>query len=111
MRATLLHAVIALRTGAPIIPYCGIPQPDGRMVLELHPAIEIPPGATPADVAQKCWNFFESRIAEHPELWLWAYKHWRYRPRDAKRPYPFYANASKQFDRELKEKAAMSPGN
>ena len=34
-----------------------------------------------------------------PELWLWAYKHWRYRPADAKRPYPFYSNVSKKFEK------------
>jgi hypothetical protein len=26
------------------------------------------------------------------------YKHWRYRPAKADRPYPFYANFSRAFD-------------
>jgi len=47
------------------------------------------------------WNQFEPIIRSHPEYWLWLYKHWRYKPSRAMRPYPFYSNHSLQFDLEI----------
>ena len=44
--------------------------------------LEFRPGASAADVTQLCWNVLEPSIHEQPECWLWAYKHWRFRPGD-----------------------------
>ncbi len=101
MRVTLLHAAMAHRIGAPVMPYLGYPRPDGSCRLRLLPRIE--PRATPQETAQACWDAIEPAIREEPHLWLWAYKHWRYRPaRDGER-YPFYANTSSRFQREIDE--------
>jgi hypothetical protein len=57
------------------------------------------PGATPQEIAQACWDCFEPAVRRNPAPWLWMYKHWRYLPPDAQRPYPEYANPSPHFRR------------
>ena len=89
--ATLLHAVLALRGGARLVPLEGRSQPDGTCHVVLHPPLEIPPDATYQQVAQQCWDFFEPVIRDNPHHWMWAYKHWRYKPVGTERAYPFYA--------------------
>ena len=102
MCVTFLHAVLAQRGGARMVPVDGIPLPDGRCRIVIHPALTLPPDATLQEIAQACWDFYEPRIRERPELYLWAYKHWRYRPRAAAPgDYPFYANVSSQFEKLL----------
>jgi hypothetical protein len=50
--------------------------------------------------AQACWDVFEPVLRDHPEQWMWLYKHWRYLPEGADPAhYPAYANRSKAFDR------------
>ncbi|HEX8280417.1 MAG TPA: hypothetical protein VF551_03490 [Chthoniobacterales bacterium] len=108
---TFAHAWLHRRTGAAIIPTHCEPLPDGRYRLVLHPALEIAPDATHAQIAQACWDRFEPVIRRHPAPWLWMYKHWRYRPAQASRPYPFYANESPHFRKLLarteKERVAV----
>ena len=111
MCVTFLHAVLAQRGGARMFPVDGIPLPDGRCRIVINPALPIPPEATQQEIAQACWDFYQSRILEHPELYMWAYKHWRYRPRDAApEDYPFYANVSKKFDKLLAATLQKTPG-
>lgn len=109
MRATMLHAVLAHRAGSPMLPFLGENLPDGRCAITCYPMLDIPEDATVVEIAQRCWDHFEPLIAQRPELWMWSYKHWRYRPKDADRPYPFYANTSSKFERELREQSAESP--
>ncbi|MCA1659665.1 MAG: lysophospholipid acyltransferase family protein [Verrucomicrobiaceae bacterium] len=98
---TFAHAWLHKRTGAPIIPTHCEPLPDGRYALVLHPALEIPPDATHRQIAQACWDRFEPVIRRNPGPWLWMYKHWRYLPPNAARPYPPYANESPHFTKLL----------
>lgn len=99
MCVTFLHAVLAQRGGAKMFPVDGIPLPDGRCRVVINPALEIPEGATVQQIAQACWDFYEPRIHEHPEFYMWAYKHLRFRPGDAPAAdYPFYASVSEEFD-------------
>ncbi len=102
---TQIHAALALHTGARIVPCECLPRPDGRYDLRYHPPLEYPSDATPAEIAQMCWDVLEPGILNHPEGWLWSYKHWRYKPSlgDTSR-YPAYANRAKRFD------AALSAG-
>jgi len=110
MSVTFLHAVLAQRGGALLIPMHGEPLPDGRVRAVFESPISVPEGATPQQIAQICWDHFEPRIRERPELWMWAYKHWRYRPRAASPgDYPFYANCSAKFE-ELLAKQPASAG-
>ena len=103
MCATYLHAILAQRTGAHLLPLTSEPLPDGRCRVELHAPLEIPEGSTEQEIAQIAWNFFEKLIREKPELWMWAYKHWRIRPKGETRPYPFYANESGRFEKLLRQ--------
>jgi len=106
---TQTHAALALRTGAKIIPVECRPLPDGRYRMIYHKALEYPPDATAAEIVQLCWNVLEPSIHEQPECWLWAYKHWRFKPvNDSTGRYPYYANVAKRFDKLIKKQAANS---
>ena len=103
MCATYLHAVLAQRAGARIVPVTAEVQADGSCDVEIHAPLEIREGAPGQEIAQQTWDFFEGRIRAKPERWMWAYKHWRFRPKGETRKYPFYANESGKFERLVKE--------
>jgi len=112
MCVTFLHAVLAQRGGARMVPVDGIPLPDGRCRIVINPALTLAPDATLQEIAQACWDIYESRIREHPELYMWAYKHWRYRPADAApETYPFYANVSSKFEKLLLSTSVAEKNN
>ena len=96
---TFAHAWLHERTGAPIIPAHCEPLPDGRYRVIFHPRIDNTAGMTYQQIAQACWNSFEPYVRKDPVPWLWMYKHWRYRPADAGRSYPFYVRASRAFEK------------
>ena len=98
---TSAHVWLHKQTGAPIIPAHCEPMPDGRYRLIFHPKIEPTVGMTHQQIAQACWNSFEPYVRQNPAPWLWMYKHWRYRPANADRAYPFYANTMRLFDEIL----------
>ncbi len=99
------------RTGAPIIPAHCEPLPEGRYRVVFHPHIETA-GLTQLQIAQACWDCFEPYVRKNPAPWLWMYKHWRYRPVDADRPYPSYAHVLTRFDKLLaRQSAEVSTGN
>ena len=98
MCVTYLHAVLAERGPARLVPLVSLSQPDGTCRVVCHEPLEIPAGATHQQVAQLCWNYFEPAVRNNPHQWLWAYKHWRFKPRDTARKYPFYANETNEFE-------------
>ena len=98
---TLAHVWLQRRTGATVLPAHCEPLPDGRYRLVLHPMLEISETATDQEIAQACWDRFEPVIKRNPSPWLWMYKHWRYRPPNAERQYPDYANESPHFRKLL----------
>ena len=102
MCVPLLHAVLAQRANALLVPVETRPQPDGTCRVIAHPGVEWPEGASLQEIAQRCWDAFEPIIRARPELWLWPYKHFRYRPRHATRTYPAYANDSSKFEKLLR---------
>ena len=102
MHVTFLHALLHARTGIPIIPATNVPHPDGTCTVMVHPPLVFAPGTEVHAITQACWDFFEPIIRARPELWLWNYKHWRYRPRAAPpEDYPFYATWSTKFENIL----------
>ena len=101
MYVTFLHALLHARTGIPIIPITNIPHPDGTCTVTAHPPLKFPPGASYQEITQGCWDFFEPFIRARPDLWLWTYRHWRYKPKDAAREYPFYSHVAKKFDQAI----------
>jgi len=100
MSTTQLHAALAQRTGRPVVPVMVFPKADGGYIHRIWPAQSFSPDHPAPLIAQHVWNLFEPLIREHPEGWLWMYKHFRFLPADTEgREYPAYANRSKQFDR------------
>jgi KDO2-lipid IV(A) lauroyltransferase len=97
---TSAHAWLNQQTGVPIIPVHTEPLPGGRYRIVFHPQIETA-GKGVVEIAQACWDSFEPHVRQHPSPWLWMYKHWRYRPLNADRPYPFYAHVYEDFDELL----------
>ena len=130
---TSAHAWLHEQTGVAVIPAHCEPLPNGRYRLVFHPTIAVAsavlsgntanspdalrtahttaPGSSGAhgmthqQFAQACWNSFEPHLRKNPAPWLWMYKHWRYRPSDAQRPYPFYANVEPRFDKLIAGRA------
>jgi lauroyl/myristoyl acyltransferase len=107
---TKIHAALALHTGAKIVPCQCLQREDGGYDMCYFDPLEYPMDATPADIAQLCWDALEPRIHEYPETWLWSYKHWRFRPSegDGSR-YPKYSNTAKRFDRKLAKMDDQTP--
>jgi Kdo2-lipid IVA lauroyltransferase/acyltransferase len=99
---TSAHAWLHEQTGAPIIPAHCEPLADGRYRIIFHRKIDNTAGMTHQQIAQACWDSFEPYVRKSPAPWLWAYKHWRYRPANANQAYPFYANTWRRFDKMLK---------
>ena len=75
------------------------PCRDGTVRVFALPAVEVPADAGVQAIAQRCWEVFEPCVRAQPGLYLWAYKHFRYRPRDAAREYPAYAHESGAFEK------------
>jgi Kdo2-lipid IVA lauroyltransferase/acyltransferase len=100
MRSTMLHAALQQRTERPILPFITMPEKKGYVVHILDP-IEFSACRSREEIAQACWDRYEPFIRQHPEQWLWGYKHWRYRPPVDDERYPFYANRSDLFDAEF----------
>ena len=98
---TAAHAWLHQRTGVPIVPAHCEPLAGGRYRLVFHRAIASREGMTDGQVAQACWDSFEPYLRKNPSPWLWMYKHWRYKPAKADRPYPFYAQTWRRFDELL----------
>jgi len=101
MRVTMMHTILHKRTNALIQPFITLLQPDGRYMVRLLEPLEFSKEDSHQKIAQTCWESFEPTIRQRPEQWLWLYKHWRYRPIEDAGCYPFYANCSEKFEREL----------
>lgn len=108
MCVPVLHAVLGQRGKALLVPFTTRPRDDGHLTITLFPAMEPAPGATLQQITQQCWDSLEPTIVARPEEWLWPYKHFRYRPRDAARPYPAYSNESSKFEKLRKTVSGMS---
>jgi Kdo2-lipid IVA lauroyltransferase/acyltransferase len=100
---TSAHAWLHQQTGAAIIPAHCQPLPNGRYRLVFHPRVAHTEQLSLRQIAQACWDSFEPYARKNPGPWLWMYKHWRYRPMNPDRPYPFYAQTWKAFERMLSE--------
>jgi KDO2-lipid IV(A) lauroyltransferase len=77
---TLALAVLALRTGAPVIPVFALPLPDGRYRLVYEHPVDPPADDSPEairDFTQRCTDVLEMQVRRHPELWLWMHRRWR----------------------------------
>jgi KDO2-lipid IV(A) lauroyltransferase len=100
--ASIIHAVLAERANALLVVLHTTPQSDGTCDVRAE-VIEMPAGLSSREIAQRCWDHFEPRLRREPGLWMWPYKHFRYRPKNTTRGYPFYANESGAFEKLRKK--------
>ena len=99
---TRLPAELALRNGAALVPVECLPRPDGGYIVRYLPELPVTPETTTMQIAQACWDALEPGLHAHPELWLWSYKHWRYRPEGPQgEGYPFYASPLPSYQEML----------
>jgi KDO2-lipid IV(A) lauroyltransferase len=77
---TLALGVLALRTGAPVIPVFALPSGIGRYRLVYEHPVDPPADDSPEairDFTQRCTDVLEMQVRRHPELWLWMHRRWR----------------------------------
>jgi KDO2-lipid IV(A) lauroyltransferase len=76
--------LLALRTGAPIIPAYALRDRPDHHVATLEAPIEPPAsGDRQADVTEltaRCNRAMEAAIRKHPEQWMWAHRRFRHSP-------------------------------
>jgi Kdo2-lipid IVA lauroyltransferase/acyltransferase len=80
---TLALGVLALRTGAPVIPVFALPVGPGRYRLVYEHPVDPPADDSPEairDFTQRCTDVLEMQVRRHPELWLWMHRRWRDTP-------------------------------
>jgi len=79
-------AVLALRTGAPVIPIFARRETGGRHRVIIHSPLE--PATTNemeeaiVELTARCTVVIEAAIREAPEQWLWMHSRWRTRPEE-----------------------------
>jgi len=106
---TRLPAELALRTGAALVPVECLPRQDGGYIVRYLPELSLTASSRVEEIAQACWDALEPGLRVHPELWLWSYKHWRYRPGGPEgRDYPFYAGEYEPYQELLMERGMPS---
>jgi Kdo2-lipid IVA lauroyltransferase/acyltransferase len=73
-------AMLALRTGAPLVPAFALPLAGGRYRLIYETPVELPTAeaADPIrELTQRCTDVLEMYVRRHPHLWLWMHRRWR----------------------------------
>jgi KDO2-lipid IV(A) lauroyltransferase len=73
-------AVLALRTGAPVVPVFLRREPGGGHCLEVGSEVSVPPGEDVAALTASFNREIEAAIRRAPEQWLWMHARWRTRP-------------------------------
>lgn len=77
-------ALLALRTGAPVIPAYNVRQRDGSYRIVVEPEVElVKSGDKRRDVEENTARFnkvIESYVRRHPEQWFWVHQRWKTRP-------------------------------
>ena len=77
-------ALVALRTGAVVIPCFSVPLPRGRYRIVYEPPVPvIDTGDREEDVHRltgQCTSIIERWVRRHPESWLWMHRRWKTTP-------------------------------
>jgi KDO2-lipid IV(A) lauroyltransferase len=77
-------ALLALRTGAPILPMFTRVKPDGTITVHVGSVVPTrPTGDRDADVLRltaECTALVERWTRQSPEQWLWMHRRWKTRP-------------------------------
>ncbi|MBZ5638018.1 MAG: lysophospholipid acyltransferase family protein [Acidobacteriia bacterium] len=79
-------ALLALRTGAAVVPVFSVPLDGGAWKVVYEPEVEVPDsGDHEADVLRLTADataVVEKWVRLHPELWLWMHRRWKTTPRE-----------------------------
>ena len=82
-------ALLALRSGAPVLPAFNIREKDGRYRVVIEPEVQlIRTGDKDLDVEKNTELFtgvIERYVREYPDHWFWLHQRWKTRPWQAKR--------------------------
>lgn len=81
-------AYLALRSHVPIITGYVVRLPNGKYEVELQEIACDDVENTPegiATIVQRYTRSLEDAIRQHPELWSWQHKRWKYNPNDYKK--------------------------
>jgi hypothetical protein len=73
-------AMLALRTGAPLVPAFAMPLSGGRYRVIYEYPVELPAagaGDPVRELTQRCSDVLEMYVRRHPQLWLWMHRRWR----------------------------------
>jgi KDO2-lipid IV(A) lauroyltransferase len=74
-------ALLALHTGAPVLPGYMVRLPDGRYRLVIGPEVEVTrTGDRAADVlanTQRFTKVIEEAIRQYPDQWFWVHQRWK----------------------------------
>ena len=73
-------AVIALRSGAPVVPVFIRRLPGGRHVVQAEPPIPAPDDGDPTAYTAAFNRAIERAIRQAPEQWFWLHRRWKTRP-------------------------------
>lgn len=77
-------ALLALRTGAPVVPVFSLPEAGGSYRIVYEPPVEVErTGDRDADIVrltEACTRIIEEWVRRRPELWLWMHRRWKTRP-------------------------------
>jgi KDO2-lipid IV(A) lauroyltransferase len=72
--------ILALRTGATVIPVFALPIDDGRYKLVYEHPVSPPADESHEalrDFTQRCTDVLEMYVRRYPEYWLWMHRRWR----------------------------------
>ena len=99
-------ALLALRTGAPVLTGYLTPQRGGRYIIKFLSPIEMTrTGDTADDLrvnTRRLNDVLEQIIREQPESWLWGHKRWKNRPPED--PRDIYSLSPRELDEFLRTK-------
>lgn len=77
-------ALLALRSGAPLLPVFCTRQPDNTYLFEMLPPLRVQPsGDKERDVTEmmaRITALIEQQVRKHPSQWLWLHNRWKTRP-------------------------------
>lgn len=80
-------ALLALKTGAPVVPVFIHREPGGAHRVTVEPPVPLQrSGDHEADVRENTAAFtriIERHVVAHPEQWFWVHRRWKTRPPDA----------------------------
>jgi KDO2-lipid IV(A) lauroyltransferase len=77
-------ALLALRTGASVVPVRSVPLDDGSYKITYEPELEVVRTANRKNdvlrLTEHCTAIIERWVRQQPELWLWMHRRWKTQP-------------------------------